>query len=359
MSAINNTSVAEFPSLSETETAAPAHSQEDIARACAASGALELLELLLPEAAREVEQASGDLTTRFRALASSATAQSEIVHELVQTIGSIELEDKKISLKEFMALFGTTVDDAIGKLLFVSKKAISMVYSMEDAINNLKEIEVFSKEVQEITKKTRLLALNATIEAARAGEAGKGFSVVADEVKGVSTQISELSQQMHLRTQAITESVSVSYDVLKEVATIDMNSNLEAKDTLHALMEGLAKQNAKSMEVMQQSANTSRETADAIKGMVMNLQFQDRNSQITENAVRIVRQCLVLFDFCRGSKARDTHAIQTMADSILSVITLGEIRNRYLQKMKDDKFLPESTVVHLQPQDSEDNIDLF
>lgn len=335
------------------------HSSEDVAKACAASGALELLELLLPESAKDVEDASRDLTARFKAMAVSATSQGEVIQALVEALGNIEVKDGKITLEEFTKLFGSTLDDAIAKLLFVSKKAISMVYSMEDSIKSLHEIEEFSKRIQVITGQTKMLAMNAKIEAARAGEAGKGFEVVADEVKVISTQIAELSQLMRARTQDIMQSVAVSYDVLKEVATIDMNKNLVAKDTLNALMEGLAKQNEKSIKVMQQSADASRETAQSIQGMVMNLQFQDRNTQIMENSVRVVRQCLKLFNFCRASEARDTQAIQQYADSITAVITLGEIRNRYLQKMRDDKFLPEGEVVSIPASATAGNIDLF
>jgi methyl-accepting chemotaxis protein len=42
--------------------------------------------------------------------------------------------------------------------------------------------------IGDVARQVNLLALNATIEAARAGEAGKGFTVVANEVKQLSTQ---------------------------------------------------------------------------------------------------------------------------------------------------------------------------
>lgn len=48
-------------------------------------------------------------------------------------------------------------------------------------------------DINDINRETTFLALNALIEAARAGDAGKGFAVVANQVKHVSTRISEIT----------------------------------------------------------------------------------------------------------------------------------------------------------------------
>jgi hypothetical protein len=50
--------------------------------------------------------------------------------------------------------------------------------------------------IQAITTRTKMLALNALIEAARAGESGQGFSVVAGEVKNISTEVEEVATQL-------------------------------------------------------------------------------------------------------------------------------------------------------------------
>lgn len=50
--------------------------------------------------------------------------------------------------------------------------------------------------IENISGQTNLLALNASIEAARAGEAGKGFSVVAEEIRNLSTETKASSGQI-------------------------------------------------------------------------------------------------------------------------------------------------------------------
>ena len=78
----------------------------------------------------------------------------------------------------------------------------------------VKEIEVLSSAIMEITEQTNLLALNASIEAARAGEAGRGFAVVATEIGGLAEQ----SKQAVSKIQVVTEEVTAAVTNLSQDA---------------------------------------------------------------------------------------------------------------------------------------------
>jgi hypothetical protein len=51
-------------------------------------------------------------------------------------------------------------------------------------------------QIQKITSRVRILALNAMIEAERAGEAGRGFAIVAQEVRGISTEVGNIASTL-------------------------------------------------------------------------------------------------------------------------------------------------------------------
>lgn len=91
-----------------------------------------------------------------------------------------------------------------------------------DATNQLtlkvEEVQNIIGAILNISNQTNLLALNASIEAARAGEAGKGFAVVAEEIRKLSEQTKEASNQItHIIEQLID-------DVKKATDSIDLSA---------------------------------------------------------------------------------------------------------------------------------------
>lgn len=73
---------------------------------------------------------------------------------------------------------------------------------IERLTTKVEEVQNFVGSILSISNQTNLLALNASIEAARAGEAGKGFAVVAEEIRHLSEQTKEASNNI---TNIITE----------------------------------------------------------------------------------------------------------------------------------------------------------
>jgi methyl-accepting chemotaxis protein len=85
--------------------------------------------------------------------------------------------------------------------------------------NNSKNIQQLSNSITAIASSTNLLALNASIEAARAGEAGKGFSVVAEEIRKLSSSTTELVNGIDVSVKTLFESIDSLRDEIKNSKT--------------------------------------------------------------------------------------------------------------------------------------------
>ena len=250
--------------------------------------AICVLKHQLPQTARLVEDSTKAMSSRFISLANDIRQQSKSVEQISELSNTITVGNEQVTLEEFMDMFSGTLNDSIEKILFVSKRAISMVYALDEAIKSISTISNFVSDIQNITKKANLLALNASIEAARAGEAGRGFSVVANEVKEVSNTIREIAESINDRINTVSSSVSDGYEILKEVSATDMSQTIIAQGKLSTLMGGMIEQKNKFSAILKNAASISHEASDTLSGMVVNLQFQDRTTQYIESSVRLL-----------------------------------------------------------------------
>lgn len=332
---------------------------------------LEVICKELPVTVNLIETSTVNLSDKFQSLAKSALGQAEYIEKFTSLTNQLEYNDKKVSLSESFALIDSTISSAIEKVLFVSKMSMAMVYSLDDAMYLVKEIEIYITKVQKITKQTSLLALNATIEASRAGEAGKGFAIVADEVKSLAKGIEELASGMKSKIGNIVDSVKGSHKILEEVATIDMSDNIMIKETIGHLIEAVMRQNKTLSEVMQNAIESSRKSAQDISQMIVGMQFQDRSSQTISACVNSLQNILQssyhtseLLDFeIKNRKIPDTRAI-----ALIEAMKLGYLKSSALYHLQEKGNISDAVVAAIGSKSlpasaggssSEDDVDLF
>lgn len=137
------------------------------------------------------------------------------------------------------------------------------------------EFETVKQEtgtIDSISSQTNLLALNASIEATRAGEAGKGFSVVAEQIRKLSTETKDSSGQISealsrldeisgKMTSSIEETLKLIQVTLEKVTQTGENVNKITQDssllgehiqTIDSAMKEVESSNRQLVENMEQ-----------------------------------------------------------------------------------------------------------
>jgi uncharacterized protein YukE len=89
--------------------------------------------------------------------------------------------------------------------------------------------------IKDVASNTNLLGLNAAIEAARAGEYGKGFSVVAEEIRKLSTKSSSSVQEIKKYLEGIRSEISNIGAMITEVDAISSHQESSMQEIVKAI----------------------------------------------------------------------------------------------------------------------------
>ncbi len=313
-------------------------------------GTLAAISKELKDVSGSMERGTQGINDKFKNLADSAILQSSIASQMAETLKYLDVGGEKITVTDAMKVINKAIDDSTDKILFVSKKAMSMVYALEEAQNNLATIESFIGRIHKITKQTNLLSLNATIEAARAGEAGKGFEVVADEVRVLSKEISELSDEMSSRIGKVVVGVGNSYSTLSEVSTVDMSENILVKEKISLIMESIMSQSQEMARVMHENAESSKESSKAISGLKLEMQFSDKAAQYLDNTLNVIG---VIKDHLEknNTAARKSLGVEVpksdiekaIINQIVSKLSLGQFKQDFINSLVENGYIKDGT----------------
>lgn len=168
-------------------------------------------------------------------LSSNMEQANSILNEMSSSISSIA--ETSISRYEVSEKLAQLAEKGACEMAF-TMQVIGKVEKTSSSINNLIHI------INGIAAQTNLLAMNAAIEAAHAGELGKGFSVVAEEIRNLSTHSSDNVKNISSNLKEINSLIQESKE-----------SALKVEDSFKVIVES-AKDLSEALSMMQGNTNS-------------------------------------------------------------------------------------------------------
>lgn len=223
-----------------------------------------------------VLDATGKLGHSFNDLNSHSQDQSALVLNMVDN----DDESSNFNMRNFVNETDFLLQHFIQMLLSTSQNSMRMVHTIDDISKEMDRAFALLEDVSKIADQTNLLALNAAIEAARAGEAGRGFAVVADEVRNLSKNSNDFSEEIRSVVDKAKKDITSAKTLVTEMASKDMTETISSKDKVDRMLEDIGQYDEHVAKELNKISDISQEINQSVGLAVRSLQFEDVVTQV-------------------------------------------------------------------------------
>jgi methyl-accepting chemotaxis protein len=213
----------------------------------------------------DTSSAAGEISIAIEQVSKNLDFLSESVDKSVSAMDQINVSLKNVEQNAtFSHETSSQVKAQADKSSIIVEETIAALAEIQNSVDlsyqgikrlseNSNRIEGIVKVINDITKRTNLLALNASIIAAQAGEYGNSFGVVADEIRNLSLQTGQSTEEIN--------------GIIDEIMT---ESRLAAKNvtaTKEHVQQGvkLGEETGKALRVILESSQKAMEMTEKIK----------------------------------------------------------------------------------------------
>ncbi|WP_143117027.1 methyl-accepting chemotaxis protein [Allochromatium warmingii] len=204
------------------------------------------------------------------------------LERVMQTSGSDEHGDTHNLFEQF-AHSQSALTEVIADFEVILRRDSAMTDQVDRLAGFGEQMRQMAQDVRSVAEQINLLALNAAIEAARAGEQGRGFAVVADEVRKLAGSSADTGARISAKVEELARSLGETQTLVK--------SSMRSADTLvresEQKVETVMNRLRQTTEALNEDAQSLRALSEHIRTRIaasmVDLQFQDRTSQILEH----------------------------------------------------------------------------
>lgn len=152
-----------------------------------------------------------------------------LTDELANQINFVH--ENSLAIEKIAETTKNVVKDGISEIDQLTNVTNENIRVTDNTIKDIEDLERESKVItgiiaviNDIAAQTNLLSLNASIEAARAGDAGRGFSVVADEIRNLSSKSVNAAKEIEQIINNIITKTQTTVKTVKKAETISKST---------------------------------------------------------------------------------------------------------------------------------------
>jgi methyl-accepting chemotaxis protein len=269
---------------------------------------------ILSSSSVEINTSIAQVAAGATEIAASVSETATVVEELKQTAQVASEKAKFVSdITQKSVQFSQTGEVAVGKMINGMEKMQEQMQFLSNSIIQLSEhnqaIGDIINSVNDLAEQSNLLAVNASIEAAKAGEYGKGFSVVAVEVRELSKQSKQATEQVR----------RILNDIQKSTNTVVMAIEQGSKTVDSSLQ--LSGDTGNSLQML---AKSIKDTAQAM----MQIELSSKEQLVGSEQVRLA------IDDIKNASNQNAQGIRQIEASLQDLKALGDLLKVLIDKYK-------------------------
>ncbi|MEB2270632.1 methyl-accepting chemotaxis protein [Bacillus safensis] len=297
----------------------------------------------LADSAAQFEETISQTLSASEQTSSSIEQVSEASREQSDAVGKVASAIQEVSTGMQNAAIHTS--DVSGHSISVTEKAeegAALIQQFVKQMNSIKEsvndhhstmthvqaqftgIQDLLGHIHAIADQTNLLALNAAIEAARAGEHGRGFAVVADEVRKLAEESSQLTDQISQLLENVnkdTEKSSQSMTKVERDVAEGVKVSQLSEQSFHEILESIRDISMKAEELSATAEQISASTEEISQTVGVIEEGAKRNSEETEYMSAAVEESLAANEEMKAA-AEDLKSLSQSLKTSISSFTI-------------------------------------